>query len=488
MADQAMITDLEPYPAMKDSGVEWLGEVPEHWAVVPLKHWVRINDSVLPEDTDADFEFDYLDIGSVGTGILTEKPLRIRFGTAPSRARRVVREGDTLVSTVRTYLKAVWYAENKGGDLIASTGFAVLTPNRNAFHKFIGYLARSKFFTDWVTAESIGIAYPAIAESRLGTFHVRTPPLPEQAAIVRYLDYVDRRVRRLVRAKQKLIGLLEEQKQAIIHRAVTLGLDPDVPLKDSGVEWLGKVPEHWEVTRLKNLANVHTGLTLGKVYKDIETKSYPYLRVANVQTGRVDLQEIKHIDVPLKEAIGAALESQDVLVTEGGDIDKLGRGCIWRNEIPGCLHQNHVFSVRCHQHLLDPEFLVGLMSSQHGRNYFQQTGKQTTNLASTNSTTLRAFPIMLPPLAEQKVILDAIKKQNQKLDTTIDHAHREIELLNEYRTRLVADVVTGKLDVREAAARLPEESDDFDPFNETDNLPEEAWTENSDDIAEESEA
>ncbi len=135
-------------------------------------------------------------------------------------------------------------------------------------------------------------------------------------------------------------------------------------------------------------------------------------------------------------------------MTEGGDIDKLGRGCVWRNEIPGCLHQNHVFAVRCRKRLLDPEFLVGLMASQHGRNYFEQTAKQTTNLASTNSTTLRAFPIVLPPLAEQQAILNEITTQSRRLDTATDRARREIELLREYRTRLIADVVTGKVDLR----------------------------------------
>jgi type I restriction enzyme S subunit len=293
------------------------------------------------------------------------------------------------------------------------------------------------------------------------------PPLPEQAAIVRFFDYADRRIRRYIRAKQKLIKLLEEQKQAIIHRAVTRGLDPDARLKPSGVAWLGDVPEHWEVARLKDAADVQTGLTLGKNYSGVATESYPYLRVANVQVGRVDLKQLKRIDVPPRDAMGATLRAGDVLMTEGGDIDKLGRGCVWRNEISECLHQNHVFAVRCRRRVLDPEFLVGLMASQHGRNYFQLTAKQTTNLASTNSTTLRAFPIMLPPLAEQQTILDEIRNQTTGIEGAAGRAHRGIVLLREYRTRLIADVVTGKLDVREAAARLPDEVKEPEPLEET---------------------
>ena len=241
---------LEPYQDYKDSGVPWLGEVPKHWEVRRLKSWLDVNEFVLSEDTDPEYTFEYLDIGSVATGRLTAKPERIRFGNSPSRARRVVRPGDTIVSTVRTYLKAVWHAEHHGDDLVASTGFAVLTPRRGTFPRFVSYFCQSDPFTNRVTAEAVGIAYPAIAETRLRTFEVCIPPYPEQAAIVRFLDHADRRIRRYIRAKQKLITLLEEQKQTIIHRAVTRGLDPNVRLKPSGVEWLGDVPEHWRLPRL----------------------------------------------------------------------------------------------------------------------------------------------------------------------------------------------------------------------------------------------
>ncbi len=200
--------------------------------------------------------------------------------------------------------------------------------------------------------------------------------------------------------------------------------------------------------------------TLGKNYTGMVTESRPYLRVANVQAGRLDLRHIKRIDVSPSEARGATLRSGDVLMTEGGDIDKLGRGCVWRDEIPACVHQNHVFAVRCREKVLVPEFLVGLMASQVGREYFQLTAKQTTNLASTNSSTLRAFPIPIPPLPEQRAILDVIAKETTALSVAMDRAEHEISLLREYRARLIADVVTGKLDVRKMAAMLPDEPDE----------------------------
>jgi len=463
-----MIDGLKPYPAMRDSNVPWLGAVPEHWATLPLKRWVKMNRAVLPESTPPSYEIRYLDIGSVGTGILTARPKHLRFAAAPSRARRVVRDGDTIVSTVRTYLKAIYFIERDSNELVCSTGFAVLTPSTGTLPKFVSYLCQSSAFTDRVTADSVGIAYPAIAETSLGAFHVAVPPLPEQAAIVSFLDHADRKIRHYIRAKQKLIKLLEEQKQAIIHRAVTRGLDPSVRLKPSGVEWLGDVPEHWDVRKLKDVAGVQTGLTLGKEYLGLSTNSYPYLRVANVQSGRIDLRHVKHIDVPEREAAGAMLRPGDVLMTEGGDIDKLGRGCVWHAEIPVCLHQNHVFAVRCNRSLLLPEFLEGLMASEHGRTFFQLTAKQTTNLAATNSTTLRTFPILLPPLNEQQAIIDAIARQTNAVSMSLEVTHREIVLLGEYRTRLIADVVTGKLDVREAATALASEEQELQPLDEFD--------------------
>ncbi len=193
---RAVTRGLDPNVRLKPSGVEWLGDVPAHWEVRRLKHWVGINEAVLPENTDPYFEFRYLEIGAVGAGTLVSEPVKTRFGNAPSRARRIVRTGDTIVSTVRTYLKATWFAEDVKDDLICSTGFAVFTPRKAVWPNFVGYITQSNALTDRVTAASVGTAYPAIAESRLGAFHVALPPLDEQAAIVEYLDGLRRALTR----------------------------------------------------------------------------------------------------------------------------------------------------------------------------------------------------------------------------------------------------------------------------------------------------
>ena len=186
---QAVTRGLDEDAPLRASGVEWLGDVPEHWEVRRLKYWVDINKRTLPETTNLDFEFRYIEIGGVSTRALSEEPALIRFRNAPSRARRIVRRGDTIVSTVRTYLKAVWFAEeDEVEDIVCSTGFATLTPRSDTFPKFVSYVAQSDEFTNQVTADSVGVAYPAISESKLGVLRVPVPPLAEQRAIAAHLD------------------------------------------------------------------------------------------------------------------------------------------------------------------------------------------------------------------------------------------------------------------------------------------------------------
>lgn len=212
--------------AMQDTGVEWLGEIPAHWEAMRLKHWVTVNDVVLSETTDPQFEFRYLEITDVRTGTLAEEPKLVRFGTAPSRARRIVRTGDTILSTVRTYLRAAWFADDVADDpLVCSTGFAVLTPRPGVVPKFLGYLAQSEFFTDRVAAESSGTAYPAIAESRLGAFHVPVPPALEQHTIADFLDRESAKIDALVAKVQEAIDSLKEYRVALIFAAVKGNID-----------------------------------------------------------------------------------------------------------------------------------------------------------------------------------------------------------------------------------------------------------------------
>ncbi len=454
-----------PYPAYKDSGVEWLGKVPEHWEVRHLGAFGRFLKGSGGTKADETKEgvpcIRYGDLYTRHQFHITESktciaPHRVAAYTPISYGDVLFAgSGETLEEIGKSAVNLIRGPAVCGGDVI------IFRPTLELDAEFIGWSADCRQAASQKAQMGRGITVMHIYSNDLKYLTIPLPPLSEQRAIAHFLDDANKRIQRYIHAKEKLIKLLEEQKRVIIHQAVTGQIDVRTgkaypAYKDSGVEWLGEVPEHWDLVRLKHIARVQTGLTLGKNYKKIQTISRPYLRVANVQTGCLDLTKVKSIDVPPDEANRATLLNGDVLMTEGGDIDKLGRGCVWRDEIPNCLHQNHIFAVRCRQNILIPEFLVRLMASQYGRIYFQITAKQTTNLASTNSNILGAFPIPLPPIKDQLSICHLIYKETSTLANLVRQTEHQITLLHEYRTRLIADVVTGKLDVREAAAALPE--------------------------------
>jgi type I restriction enzyme S subunit len=463
-----MIGDLKPYSVYKDSGLEWLGPIPEHWTVTRAKNLFRCIDV-----RSATGDEELLTVSSA-LGVIPRRMTTVTMFKAESYiGHKLCWPNDLIINSLWAWARGLGVSAYHG---IISTAYGVyrLRDDSGVDPRFVHELVRSPAF-QWelqVRSKGVWTSRLQLTDDSFLRAPFPVPSLKEQAAIVKYLDHIDRRILRYIRAKQTLIKLLEEQKRALTSSAVLHGVDANSETVPSRNAWSDNAPAHWSRLRLKDVAWIQTGLTLGKNYSGKELRTYPYLRVANVQTGRLDLRVVKVVEVPPEEAERCCLEEGDVLMTEGGDIDKLGRGCIWRSEIDNCLHQNHIFAVRCRPEL-DPNYLVALMGSTHGRAYFETTAKQTTNLASTNSTTLRAFPIALPPIDEQLRILGHLEHALAPTDAAFEQARREIDLLREYHLRLITDVVTGKLDVSEAAASLPEDiieegmaQDELEPFAE----------------------
>ena len=435
---------VKPYPAYKPSGIDWLGDIPVHWEVRRLKNWLSINQSVLPETTDPGYEFRYLEIGGVGTGVLTDEPARIRFANAPSRARRIVRAGDTIISTVRTYLKAIWFADEIDDDLVCSTGFTVLTPRKGTVPKFVSYLTQNDFFTDKVTSESVGIAYPAVAESRLSSFRMPIPPLAEQAAIVRYLDRADERIRRAIAAKQRLIDLLTEQRQAVIHRAVTRGIDDRAPMKPSGVEWLGDIPAHWEVRRLKDVGRLKSGAGFPHRYQGEMFHDIPFFKVADlgVKTNTQLMKKWRHtVSTETAETLGAYVfpASTIVFAKVGAALMLNRRRLLIRTS---CIDNNMMGFV---PRAVLPHWILYWMTTID-LGMFVNPGA----VPSVNEGQVGQTATIIPPLAEQAAIVRHLDKATADIDAAMENARRQVELLREYRARLIADVVTGRVDARRA--------------------------------------
>lgn len=278
---------------------------------------------------------------------------------------------------------------------------------------------------------------------------VAIPPLPEQHRIAAYLDASCAAIDAAVSAKRHQLDTLDALRKSIIQRAVTRGIASAAALASTGNVWLEHIPRGWKLVALKRIAEIRGGLTLGKQYEG-ELIERPYLRVGNVQDGHLDLADVSVIELPASVAAGVELCADDVLMTEGGDLDKLGRGHLWRGEIPGCLHQNHIFAVRCFPHKLKPMFLAYATAAQYGRDYFEATGKKTTNLANTNATKVGQFPIPLPPLPEQETICAHLDEKTAEVDRITATISAQIATLTAYRKSLIHECVTGQRRVTEA--------------------------------------
>ena len=429
-----------PYSAYKPSGIDWLGDIPANWDVRRLKDWVSINREVLPDTTNPDYEIHYLEIGAVGTGRLLDEPVRLRFSNAPSRARRIVRAGDTIISTVRTYLKAVWFADDTDDDLICSTGFAVLTPRNGTIPKFVSYSVQSDSFTDRVTADTVGIAYPAIGEGRLSSFHIAVPPLDEQTAIVGYLDRADERIQRAISAKERLIELLTEQRQAVIHHAVTRGLDPNMRLKDSGVEWLGEVPSHWEVRRLRYTGEAIIGLTYSPQDVVDEEAGMLVLRASNIMQGRINYQDSVFVNCPVPERL--VVRRGDILIcSRSGSRALIGKNAKIDSETAGATFGAFMTVFRSENN----DYLHHVFNSKLFEN--QSGAFLTSTINQLTLGILNDFKVPWPPAEERFAVVRYIDKATADIDAAIDNAQRQIDLLREYRTRLITDAVSGRVDM-----------------------------------------
>ena len=475
-----MIADLKPYPTMKDSGVPWLGEVPEHWETrrlrrlsrTPIRNGVGESAQAFRDDWPR-----YIRITDIAS------PRRLRDSGKASLPPEFmqsapVKPGDLLLAAVgATYGKSYLHKDKTQPACFA--GYLVRwSPSDAVLPEWASYWTESAAYWDQVHSGVIKSTIENFSASRYRSLSLSLPPLPEQSAIVRFLDHADRRIRRYIRAKQKLIKLLEEQKQAIIRRAVTRGLDPNVRLKPSGVEWLEDVPEHWDVVPLCAIARPR------------KQTNQPRRELLSVYLGR---GVIPFSAVEEKRTNPTSEDLSKYQVVEPGDF-VLNNQQAWRGSV----------GVSRHQGIVSPAYLVLELSSRllvqfadrllPGRAMVAQYLVCSKGVGSIQRNLywphLRRVAVLVPPAVEQAAIARYLDDATAFLATAIERAGREIDLLREFRTRLIADVVTGKLDVREAAARLPDEVEEPEPLDEieAEGDTDEAGADDADAVPEEAEA
>ncbi len=455
-----MTSDLKPYPAYKDSGVEWLGEVPEHWelprlgALLQERGEVNSNrhvDKVLSVLRDRGV-IPYSEKGNIGNK-MSEDITRYK----------VVRPDDIVVNCMNVIIGSVGLSRYTG---CLSPVYYVLTRRSDDDDpRYLNACFQTKPFQESLVRIGNGILSHRmrIPMELLKCEPFPKPPTEEQTAIVRFLDHADRRIQRYIRAKQKLIALLEEQKQAIIHSAVTRGLDPNVRLKPSGVEGLGDVPAHWEVVALGYLATKFgSGVTPRGGATVYQEAGIPFLRSQNIHFDGLHLEGVARITPRLHQSLSNThVKPGDVLLNITGA--SIGRVCFVPDHFSEGNVSQHVCIIRPKKNRLLSGFLASFLSTA----FMQREIRFEQNGASREGLTLhsiRNFKIVLPTISEQQHILAEIRAHTERLAAAVTATRRQIALLQEYHTRLIADVVTGKLDVREAAAELPE----VDPLAEDD--------------------
>lgn len=401
------ILDSSPTLSFKYTDI---GPIPEEWDAVPLRD-VTTKTKKRDPRKEPQRVFRYVDVSSASNETYRVQGWKEILGReAPSRARKVVRAGDTLFATVRPYLRNIAQAPSLLDDEICSTGFCVVRakPER-ADPNYLFYVALSDAFVARIVAHQRGSSYPAVSDKVVFGELVPLPPLPEQRRIAHVLSTIQR----AIAAQEDVIAAAKETKRSLMQRLFTYG--PGAEPAATKETPFGEVPEHWETTLLERCAFVQTGVAKGRKLADSGTTSVPYLRVANVQDGYLDLSEIKYIQIRESELGRYSLQPGDVVLTEGGDFDKLGRGFIWHGEIPNCIHQNHIFAVRADRNRLLPEYLAYLVQSDYGKSYFLTVAHRTTHLACINKTKLQAFPTPIPRLDEQKHIAELLGISDRKI-------------------------------------------------------------------------
>ena len=429
---------------MKDSGIEWIGEIPEGWEVIPIKYLARYNYDTLTESCSPDFEFNYIDIGSVtyGKGITTFQ--KFKFKDSPSRARRVVTPGDILISTVRTYLRAIACVNKSSIPQIASTGFLVLQADSSKLPpRFLMYAVLADSFICNVEAHSVGISYPAINASQIVHFKIPLPPSTEQIPLINYLDNHCSKIDVLLSKIHSSIEEYKKLKQAVITQAVTKGVRGEREMKDSGVEWIGEIPKEFDSVQLKFFCKLITDGTHFSP-NTVET-GLPYITAGDVHGIGLDYNSAKRIsedDFQLLVAQGCQpLKGDVLLVKDGATTGRVGfvdsdTPCVILSSVamlrPADKTDGHYLMYLLASDFLQKQILVSMAGSAMPR---------------TTLTKLTKYIGLLPPLYEQKEIANYLDAKCAEIDRLIAKKEQLVKELESYKKSLIYEVATGKREV-----------------------------------------
>jgi len=432
--------------------------IPEHWSSYRMKFCVTYNDDVLPDNTDPDTLISYIDISNVdllkGVKSIDVMP----FEKAPSRARRIVQDGDTIVSTVRTYLKAIAKIDHPVDGQVVSTGFAVLRASKVINPDFLSYFVKGQYFVEEVCARSYGVSYPAINPSELVCIPCFFPvDLNEQLYIVKFLDWKTAQLDKIVNSKKELISKLEAQRASTIMRAITRGINSLAPTKNTEVEWLGPIPTNWNLKRLRFLSSsIEQGWSPQCDNYQADLDSWGVLKVGCVNGKTLNVAENKALPSTLEPKVEYEIKPGDILISRANTRELLGSAAI----VPEGVRSKLILCDKLYRLTLeeeiDPEYLLYVLRSPISRFQYEREATGTSgSMQNIGQDTIKNLLVTVPNKEEQKAIVKYLKDEIKKIDSMIDTTKAAVSRIIDYRSSLISSAVTGQIDVRELD--IPEE-------------------------------
>ena len=435
---------------MKPSGIDWIGDIPESWKVKPLKYLAKCNQDVLLETTAPDYSFRYVDIGSVTYARGITEYQELRFEDSPSRARRRVSVGDTIISTVRTYLKAIAIISDSE-NVIVSTGFAVYTPDKAIYPQYLYYFCKSEGFVQEIDKNSYGIAYPAINTDLLSRICIAYPCYEEQQVIADFLDKECARIDSIAADLEKQIALLQQYKKSLITETVTKGLDKSVPMKDSGVEWIGEIPNTWDCKKMKYVISEPLQYGANEAGDDYK-EDYPrYIRITDI-TEENSLKDDGKLSLSPDIAKPYLLKDGDLLFARSGAT--VGKTFYYTSNYGTCAFAGYLIKARFNQDKMNPKFVYYTTLGIGYENWKNTVFTQAT-IQNIGADKYAQLYITVPSMKEQNEIIAYLDTQCKAIDDVIHSKYQQLSTIQEHKKSLIYEYVTGKKTSEGGAVRWP---------------------------------
>ena len=444
--------NLKPYPEYKKTELPWLQGLPKNWDVLRAKSVFK------PIDVRSETGAEELLSVSEKYGVSPRGKTNVTMFQAESyEGHKLCWPGDLVINSLWAWMQGLGFSDRHG---IVSTAYGVYRPkaSHKEVYRYFDYLLRSAAYLWELRVRSKGIyrSRYQLTNDAFFTMPIILPPKEEQHKIVRFLDAKTRLMRRFIRNKQRRIELLQEQKQAIINRAVTRGINPNVRLKTSGIDWLEDIPEHWEVLPIKRM---FTSMLYGTSESSGDEGDYHVLTMGHIQNGKVHTHNCGRLNNIPKQLV---LEKHDLLFNRTNSKELVGKVGLFTGSRNDCItFASYLVRMRVNEKVL-PHYANCLLNSVSFLSFARQHAIPSLHQSTLNSTRYGRFRVGLPAKEEQEIILEHIRSKTLAIDEALSRIHCQIDLIREYCTRLIADVVTGKVDVRDIPVEALEDWEELE--------------------------